>query len=76
MQAPDGHMVGLNQKQFQEFLDHGANNVCTVGDVFKVRRTYYVVETISSYGISARGISRREYITGKRRMHPSIGKEM
>jgi hypothetical protein len=65
-------MVGLNKEQFSEFMEHGAFNVCTVGDVFRVRRTYYRVETISSHGISARGISRREYIAGKRRMHGLI----
>jgi hypothetical protein len=72
MQAPDGHMVGLNQSQFSEFMEHGALNICTVGDVFRVRRTYYRVENISDYGISAKGISRREYVKGKKRMHSRL----
>lgn len=72
MQANDGYMVGLNNTQFRDFLDHGSMNVCTAGDVFRVRHCYFRVENISDYGISAKSISRREYIEGKRTMHGTI----
>lgn len=70
MQANDGSMVGVNEKQFKSFLGHGNRNLCRVEDVFKVRQCYFVVETISEYGISAKGISRKEYFDKKKRQMP------
>ena len=70
MQAKDGAMVGVNEKQFQNFLGHGNRNLCRVRDVFKVRQCYFEVETISEYGISAKGISRKEYFDKKKRQMP------
>ena len=61
MQANDGAMVGITETQFEDFLHHGNTNLCRVGDVFRVRRCYFEVETISNYGISAKGITRHEY---------------
>lgn len=60
-QAADGAMVPINAEQFNSFLNHGSQNVATVGDVFMVRGCYFEVETISEYGISAKGISKKEY---------------
>jgi len=65
MQNPDGHMTELSAQQFGELLTHGSAKIARVGDVFRVRRCYFRIETISDYGISARGISRREFIQGK-----------
>lgn len=70
MQTLDGAMVGLNEKQFNSFHKHGSANLCRVGDVFRVRRCYFEVETISEYGISAKGISRKEYFDNKKRQMP------
>lgn len=66
MQANDGSMVMLQESQFKQFMEHGTSNLCTVGDVFKVRHCYFEVETISEYGISAKGISKREYFEKKK----------
>ena len=60
-QAADGAMIPLNKEQFDSFLKHGSTNVATVGDVFMVRGCHFEVETISEYGISAKGISKKEY---------------
>ena len=78
MQAQDGQLVGLSRKQFDAFIEHGSTNVATVGDVFKVRGCFFEVEHISEYGISAKGISRREYLAKKnkgqlRRVTPQDG---
>ena len=70
MQAQDGSMVGVNEKQFKLLLGHGNRNLCRVGDVFKVRQCYFEVETISEYGISAKGINRKEYFDKKKRQMP------
>lgn len=66
MQAPDGTMVEITQKQYEKFLKHDSRNLARIGDVFKVRQCYFVIETISSYGIIAKGISRREYLKAKK----------
>ena len=68
MQAQDGRMIGINQEQFNDLLTHGSGNVVTVGDVFCIRRSYFRVETISPHGISAKGISHADYVTGKAAM--------
>ena len=60
-QAEDGTMIPITEDQFGSFLKHGSKNVATVGDVFMVRGCCFEVETISSYGISAKGISKKEY---------------
>jgi len=70
MQAKDGALVGLSKNQFDEFLKHGSQNLCRVGDVFKVRQCYFEVETINEYGISAKGIGRHEYFDKKKRQMP------
>lgn len=66
MQNPDGKMTMINQDKFEEMLGCG-RNVCRVGDVFRVRRCYFEIETISNYGISAKGISRREFFDKKQK---------
>lgn len=70
MQAPDGAMVAVTEQQFNAFNEHGTANLCRVGDVFRVRKCYFEVETISEYGISAKGISRHEYFDKKKRQLP------
>ncbi len=70
MQAPDGAMVAVTEKQFDVFNQHRAANLCRVGDVFKIRHCHFEVETISEYGISAKGISRHEYFDKKKRQMP------
>ena len=70
MQANDGAMVGLNQEQFKSLIGHGNRNLFRVGDVFKVRQCYFEVETISEYGISAKGISRKDYFDKKKKQMP------
>ena len=60
-QAEDGAMIPIDSDQFNSFLKHGSQNVATVGDVFMVRGCYFEIETISEYGISAKGISKKEY---------------
>ena len=67
MQANDGTLVGISANQFNDFLKHGSKNLCRVGDVFRVRQCYFEVENISDYGISAKGISRREYFELKKK---------
>lgn len=62
MQEPDGSMTKINAEQFEKFLAGGHRNVVTVGDVFRVRSCHFKVETISEHGISARGISERDYV--------------
>lgn len=61
MQAQDGHMVGLPEVTAKEFLEHGNLDIVTVGEVFRVGRCYFEIEKISPYGITAKGISSREY---------------
>jgi len=68
MQAQDGTLVGLNKKQFSELMDHGNQNLVAVGDVFRISKCYFQVETIREHGISAKGISRREYYENKKRI--------
>lgn len=70
MQAKDGAMVGLKESQYNDFLKHGTQNLCRIGDVFKVRRCYFEIETITKDGISAKGISRKEYFDKKNRQMP------
>lgn len=67
-QAADGAMVPLNTEQFNSFLRHGSLNLACVGDVFKVRECHFEIETISEYGISAKGISKIEFEQKKQRM--------
>jgi len=66
MQNPDGSMTAITMKKFTELTQNGGRNACRVGDVFKVRRCYFELETISDYGISAKGISKREYLSKKK----------
>lgn len=70
MQAKDGSMVGITESQFKAFNKHGIANLCRVGDVFRVRRCYFEIETINEYGISAKGIIRKEYYDKKKRQMP------
>lgn len=70
MQARDGSMVAITTEQFKTFNEHGTANLCRGGDVFRVRRCYFEIETISEYGISAKGISRHEYYEKKKRQMP------
>ena len=66
MQNPDGSMTMITMKDFDNITQQGGRNACRVGDVFRVRRCYFTLETISNYGISAKGISRREYLAAKK----------
>lgn len=70
MQAPDGTMVAVTEKQYDEFNRHGTANLCREGDVFRIRRCYFEVESISGGGISAKGISRHEYFDKKKVQMP------
>ena len=70
MQAQDGSLVGITENQFKEFSEHGTANLCKVGDVFRVRRCHFEVETISEHGISAKGITRKEFYDKKKRQMP------
>ncbi|MBA7653781.1 hypothetical protein ES703_61642 [subsurface metagenome] len=70
MQANDGSMVAISTEQFKAFNEHGTANLCRVGDVFRVRRCYFEIDTISECGISAKGISRHEYYEKKKRQMP------
>ncbi len=70
MQANDGTMVSMTESQFKTFNEHGTDNLCRVGDVFKIRRCYFETESIGSGGISAKGISRHEYFDKKKRQMP------
>ena len=65
MQNPDGSMTPITATKFEELLA-GGKNACRVGDVFKIRRCYFELETISNYGISAKGISKIEYLSKKK----------
>jgi hypothetical protein len=65
-----GKMSMISQNKFEEMLGHG-RNVCRIGDVFRVRRCYFEIETISEYGISAKGITRREFHE-KKKIHKKI----
>lgn len=60
MQATDGHII----------------NVVGVGDVFRVRHCFFRVETIGTAGISAREISRRDYLKQKHRMRRDYFEQM
>ena len=66
MQNPDGSMTAITMENFLDITKQGGRNACRVGDVFKIRRCYFELETISDYGISAKGISKREYLTRKK----------
>lgn len=70
MQANDGSMVGVTEKQFNSLIGHGNRNLCRVEDVFKVRHCHFKVEAISENGISAKGITRSEYFNKKKRQMP------
>ena len=70
MQARDGSMVPITENQFSQFSEHGSINLARVGDVFRVRRCYFEIETISEYGISAKGISKHEYHEKKKKQLP------
>lgn len=67
MQDPNGRMTQINAEQFEKFLAGGHRNVVTVGDVFRVRSCFFMVETISDHGISARGVSERDYVAALER---------
>lgn len=66
MQNPDGSMTMITTKAFDDITQQGGRNACRVGDVFRIRRCYFELETISDYGISAKGISKREYLARKK----------
>ena len=70
MQANDGTMVPITENQFKTFNEHGTANLCRVGDVFRVRRCYFEVETIGPSGIVAKGISWHEYSDKKKTQMP------
>lgn len=70
MQAKDGSMVSINEKQFHTLLGHGNRNLCRVGDVFKIRQCCFEVETISEHGVSAKGITKPEYAKLKKKRMP------
>ena len=65
MQAADGALVEIMRKQGLSFLEHGNTNLVKVGDVFHVRGCYFCVEAISEDGVSAKGITRHEYLKAK-----------
>ncbi len=70
MQANDGTMVPITESQFKTFNTHGTVNLCRVGDVFKVRRCHFEIESISEGGVSAKGIPRHEYFDKKKKRMP------
>lgn len=61
MQELNGAIKLIDRQKYLEMLSQGHTNLVTVGDVFKVRGCFFEVETISNYGISAKGISKREF---------------
>jgi len=60
-------MTEINRGDFDKLLNGGHRNVVTVGDPFKVRGCWFMVETISDYGISARGITEADYVAALER---------
>ena len=66
MQNPDGSMSMITMEKFNDITQQGGRNACRVGDVFRVRRCYFELESISDYGISAKGISKHEYHARKK----------
>ena len=61
MQSPDGHLQVLGQRQGQELLDAGYQNLVKIGDVFRIRDCCFRVDTINRAGITAKGISKPDY---------------
>ncbi len=70
MQSRDGTMVSITESQFKTFNTHGTANLCRVGDVFKIRSCRFEVMAITEDGITAKGISRREYFDKKKTQMP------
>ena len=61
MQANDGHLVELSEKRIREFFSHGNLNLVSVGDVFQVRECFFQITSMTGDGITAKGISRKEF---------------
>lgn len=70
MQDPmTGRLTMIDENVFKKALNIN-KNVCSVGDVFKIRRCYFEITMINESGISAKGISRKEFFE-KRKHYPN-----
>ena len=67
MQKQDGTMRMLDAEQFNKAIrDYSTTGkIVSTGEVFKIKRTYFQISEITSDGIVAKGISRREYFDRK-----------
>jgi hypothetical protein len=66
MQDETGRMHPINREYFNEILQ-GTGNALQIGDTFHIRKCYFRVASIGDYGISAKGISRKEFFDSKRK---------
>jgi hypothetical protein len=62
MQMPDGNMeLAAKLEDLLPRPDYDGNKVLNVGSVFKIKHTYFRISQITSEGITAKGISRKEF---------------
>lgn len=62
MQVNDGSLEQISQKQFDAMDDKFGNkaNTVKIGDKFKIRSCHFEVTNITSEGLVAKGISKKE----------------
>lgn len=63
MQEQDGTMRMLADNEFAKAIrgNSTAGKVISIGECFQIKHTYYQITGITPEGITAKGISRREY---------------
>ena len=61
MQEQDGSMTMLDAKKVDELSASDRKKIVSVRQVFKIRQSYFQITDITPEGITAKGISRRDY---------------
>lgn len=68
MQEKDGSMTMLNDFGTEDFIkpdNFNINAVIRVGKYFKIKQTYFKIDSITTDGIIAKGVSRKEYFKNR-----------
>lgn len=66
MQERDGTFTQMTEHEVGNLRFWEKPKVISVGQIFKIKRCYFQITGFSSEGISAKGLSRKEYYDLKR----------
>lgn len=66
MQANDGTFTTLTEQEVGNLRFWQKPRVISVGKIFKIKGCYFQITAFSSEGITAKGLSRKEYYDLKR----------